>query len=146
LVARLNDFQPEYITGYTSSLEVLAREQAEGRLRLRGGRLRGLTNTSEPLPASSRALVEEAFGVHISDCYSMAECMALSSGCPVAEGAHVNSDLALFEVVDDDYRPVPAGTPGTRVLVTNLVNLVQPLIRYEIGDVVTLSPRPCPCG
>ena len=147
LVARLNDFQPEYITGYTSSLELLAREQREGRLRLnQGGRLRGLTNTSEPLPASSRAFVEEAFGVHISDCYSMAECSALSSGCPVGEGSHVNSDLALFEVVDDDYRPVPAGTPGTRVLVTNLVNLVQPLIRYEIGDVVTLSPKACPCG
>jgi phenylacetate-coenzyme A ligase PaaK-like adenylate-forming protein len=146
LVARLNDFQPQFVTGYTSSLEVLAREQVEGRLRLRQGGLRGLTNTSEPLPASSRAAIEEAFGVHVSDCYSMAECMALSSGCPVGEGSHVNSDLALFEVVDDDYRPVPPGTPGTRVLVTNLVNLVQPLIRYEIGDVVTLADGPCPCG
>jgi phenylacetate-coenzyme A ligase PaaK-like adenylate-forming protein len=147
LVARLNEFQPEFITGYTSSLEVLAREQVEGRLHLKQtGRLRGLTNTSEPLPASDRAFIEEVFGVHISDCYSMAECMALSSGCPVAEGSHVNSDLALFEVVDDDYRPVPAGTPGTRVLVTNLTNRVEPLIRYVIGDVVTLDPEPCPCG
>src|SRR5262249_56278911 len=49
LVGRLNDFQPEHITGYTSSLEVLAREQREGRLQLKqGAQLRGLTNTSEP--------------------------------------------------------------------------------------------------
>jgi phenylacetate-coenzyme A ligase PaaK-like adenylate-forming protein len=143
LVARLNEFQPDYITGYTSSLEMLAREQQQGRLHLT---LRGLTNTSEPLPLSSRQFVEEVFGVHVSDCYSMAECLALSSGCPLCEGAHINADLALFEVVDDDYRPVPDGTPGSRVLVTNLVNHVQPLIRYEIGDVVTLSPTPCLCG
>ncbi len=147
LVARLNDFQPNYITGYTSSLELLAREQLEGRLHLKeGGRLRGLTNTSEPLPADARAFVEEAFGVHISDCYSMAECMALSSGCPAGAGSHVNADLALLEVVDDGHRPVPAGVPGARVLVTNLVNRVQPLIRYVIEDVVTLDPEPCPCG
>jgi hypothetical protein len=46
-VARLNAFQPEFVTAYTSALEALAREQVEGRLRLRrdqGGHLRGLTN------------------------------------------------------------------------------------------------------
>ena len=43
-------------------------------------------------------------------------------------------------MVDDEYRPVPAGVPGAKVLVTNLYNRVQPLIRYEVGDVVTLSP------
>jgi phenylacetate-coenzyme A ligase PaaK-like adenylate-forming protein len=30
--------------------------------------------------------------------------------------------------------------------VTNLYNLVQPLIRLEVTDVVTLDPEPCPCG
>jgi phenylacetate-coenzyme A ligase PaaK-like adenylate-forming protein len=41
---------------------------------------------------------------------------------------------------------VPDGQPGAKVLVTNLYNLVQPMIRYEIGDTVTMSPTPCPCG
>jgi phenylacetate-coenzyme A ligase PaaK-like adenylate-forming protein len=148
-VAQLNGFQPEFLTGYTSALETLAHEQIEGRLRLRqdqGGRLRGLTNISEPLPADSRAFLSEGFGVHVSDLYAMAECAALTSGCPRFSGSHVNADLALLEVVDDDYQPVPAGTPGTRVLVTNLTDLVQPIIRYDVGDVVTLSRQPCPCG
>src|SRR5439155_21307811 len=61
-------------------------------------------------------------------------------------GAHVNADLAVLEVVDDDGRPVPPGTPGAKVYVTNLYNRVQPVIRYEVGDVVTMSPDPCPCG
>jgi phenylacetate-CoA ligase len=147
LVAQLNDFQPEHLTGYTSALEALAREQQAGRLRLRqGGRLEQVTNISEPLPETSRELIEQAFGVHVADCYTMAECLALSSGCPYGRGSHVNADLALFEVVDDRYRPVPDGQPGSKVLVTNLYNRVQPLIRYEIGDVVTMSRSPCPCG
>ncbi len=146
-VARLNEFQPEFITAYASALEELAREQERGRLRLReGGRLKGLTSTSEPLPPASRELVERAFGVRVSDCYMLAECLALTTGCPHFPGAHVNSDLAILEVVDDDGRPVPAGEPGAKVLVTNLYNRVQPVIRYEVGDVVTVSPTPCPCG
>jgi phenylacetate-CoA ligase len=43
-------------------------------------------------------------------------------------------------------QPVPAGQPGARVLLTNLANRVQPLIRYEIPDVVTVEPEVCPCG
>ncbi len=147
VVDRLNDFQPELITGYTSALEELAREQERGRLRLRqGGRLRGVSSTSEPLPPDAREAIERAFGVHVSDCYMLAECLALTTGCPRFPGAHVNTDLAILEVVDDEYRPVPAGVPGAKVLVTNLYNLVQPLVRYEVGDVVTLSAEPCPCG
>ena len=41
---------------------------------------------------------------------------------------------------------MPDGTAGARVLVTNLFNRIQPLIRYEIPDVVTIDPEPCPCG
>jgi phenylacetate-coenzyme A ligase PaaK-like adenylate-forming protein len=148
-VAQLNRFQPEFLSGYTSALEALAHEQIAGRLRLRqdqGGRLRGITNISEPLPADSRAFVEEAFGAHVSDHYALAECPALTSGCPRFSGSHVNADLALLEVVDDEYRAVPPGTRGTRVLVTNLMNLVQPIIRYDVGDVVVMSPEPCRCG
>jgi phenylacetate-coenzyme A ligase PaaK-like adenylate-forming protein len=146
LVARLNEFQPEFIAAYPGALETLAREQLEGHLRLRqGGQLRQLVNMSEPLPETTRAIIEAAFGLHVADHYAMAECMALSSGCPRHNGAHLNADLALLEVVDDHYRPVPDGTPGSKVLLTNLYNRVQPLIRYEVGDVVTMSPSACPC-
>jgi phenylacetate-CoA ligase len=143
-VARLNEFQPEFITGYTSSLEALARERERGRLKL--NRLRELTNTSEPLTPDARAMIEAAFGVRVADCYLMAECLGLTTGCPVSGGAHVNTDLAVLEVVDDAGRPVPDGETGAKVYVTNLYNRVQPLLRYEIGDVVTMSPTLCPCG
>ena len=34
-------------------------------------------------------------------------------------------------------------TPGARLLVTNLFNRTQPLIRYVISDLVTIRPEPC---
>jgi len=147
IVQRLNDFQPTFITGYTSSLELLAREQEDGRLKLReGGKLEQLNSMSEPLPPDVAVRIEAAFGVHVTNSYSMAECMALSCGCPVCRGSHLNRDLAILEVVDANNQPVPNGTPGSKVLLTNLYNFVQPIIRYEIDDIVTMSEHPCACG
>jgi phenylacetate-CoA ligase len=78
--------------------------------------------------------------------YSTTEAGMLASGCPAREGMHLWEDLALVEVVDEHNRPVPAGVPGHRVLLTNLVNRTQPLIRYEITDLVTLAAGPDPAG
>ena len=52
----------------------------------------------------------------------------------------------MVENVDDHGRPVPPGEPGARVLVTNLFNLVQTVIRLAVADVMTIDPEPCPCG
>jgi phenylacetate-CoA ligase len=59
---------------------------------------------------------------------------------------HVWESEVLLEVVDDDGRHVPAGEPGSKVLLTNLVNRVQPLIRYELSDSLTLERGPDPSG
>ena len=38
------------------------------------------------------------------------------------------------------------GRPGAKVLLTNLINYAQPLIRYELTDSVVESPLPNPAG
>jgi phenylacetate-CoA ligase len=72
--------------------------------------------------------------------------MFLSNGCPTRPGAHINADWVIVEVVDEDGLPVPAGALGHKVLVTNLANRVQPFIRYELGDQITLADESCSCG
>jgi phenylacetate-coenzyme A ligase PaaK-like adenylate-forming protein len=59
---------------------------------------------------------------------------------------HINADWAILEVVDEKNQPVPTGEKGAKVLVTNLANYAQPIIRYEVGDVVTMATEPCGCG
>jgi phenylacetate-coenzyme A ligase PaaK-like adenylate-forming protein len=146
-IRRLEHFRPDYITGYASALEALGREQAEGRMHLRELEcLTQITNVAEPLSDASGTWLEQVFGARVTDEYAMGECMVLSSGCIAGRGAHVNSDLAILEVVDERNRPVPPGVEGSKVLVTNLYNRVQPIIRYEVDDRVTMSAGPCPCG
>jgi phenylacetate-coenzyme A ligase PaaK-like adenylate-forming protein len=146
-IRQLEEFRPDYITGYASSLEAFGREQAENRMNLTElGCLKQITNVAEPLSDKSAAWLEQVFGAHVTDEYAMGECMALSSGCTMGRGAHINSDLAILEVVDENDQPVPPGTEGSKVLLTNLYNRVQPIIRYEIDDRVTMSAKPCACG
>jgi len=52
----------------------------------------------------------------------------------------------ILEAVDREGHPVPDGTPSDTVLLTNLANYVQPIIRYDLGDSVTYLTEPCPCG
>lgn len=143
LVDRLNDYQPHVLIGYASVLDTLAVRGTGLRL---GPTLRQIVNNSETLTPQARQRVAAAFGVPILDNYAAGECMFLTTGCRHGPGAHVNADWAILEVVDDAYRPVPAGTLGKKVLMTNLANFVQPIIRYEVGDVVALGDAPCPCG
>jgi hypothetical protein len=64
---------------------------------------------------------------------------------PECVGMHVNEDVVVVEVVDDNGATVPPGVTG-RLLVTDLVNEAMPVLRYEIGDVGSLEPAPCRCG
>jgi phenylacetate-coenzyme A ligase PaaK-like adenylate-forming protein len=141
LVEKLNDFQPNALVSYASVLEILARSE-----KLHLNNLRQIANSSEQLTAHARSRIQEAFGVPILDHYGLGECLLLSEGCPTDGGAHINADWAILEVVDDRNRPVPAGQLGQKVLVTNLANIVQPCIRYEVGDRVAMATKPCRCG
>jgi phenylacetate-coenzyme A ligase PaaK-like adenylate-forming protein len=61
-------------------------------------------------------------------------------------GLHVNADWVIFEPVDENFQPVLPGQASHKVLITNLANRVQPFIRYEMGDSVTVNTEPCSCG
>lgn len=143
LVPALNAFQPEAISAYASVAALLADEQLAGRLRIAP---RVVSSSSEVLTPDMRRRMIEAWGQVPFDGYASTETGMLATDCERHRGLHVLSDLVLLEVVDDEGRHVPPGTPGTRVFVTNLINRTQPLIRMELSDLVTLSPERCPCG
>jgi phenylacetate-coenzyme A ligase PaaK-like adenylate-forming protein len=141
IVERLNAFRPDALNAYPSMAMLLADEQRAGRLRLS---LRALSTSSELRTPEMTAAIEDAFGVRASDLYGTTE--GLWAATCGHSGHHLFEDLTLVENVDEDGRPVPDGERGARLLVTNLHNRVQPLIRFEVSDVVTLDPEPCPCG
>lgn len=135
IVGRLNAAQPPALLGYPSKLAELAREQLGGRLHISP---RSVTSLAELLTAPDRAIIERAFGVPVINAFVSTEGLVGHSepGGPVLTFA---SDMCLAELVDGDDKPVPPGTPSAKVLLTNLHNLTQPLIRYELTDQFTAA-------
>jgi phenylacetate-CoA ligase len=142
LVEALNRFQPEYLNVYPSMAVLLAEEQSAGRLRLG---LKGMSTSSELRTPEMEARIAAAFGVRPFDLYATTEGL-WASDCERHDGLHLFEDGVIVENVDADGDPVPDGLPGARLLVTNLANRVQPLIRLAVPDAVTLTSEPCRCG
>jgi phenylacetate-CoA ligase len=144
LVEELNAFQPEGLSAYASTAALLAERQLAGDLQISP---RVVTTGAEVRTSEMEERIVAAWGRAPFDFYNASESGApLAAECNRHAGLHVFEDLAQIEVVDDEYRPVPAGKQGSRLLLTNLFNRTQPLIRYELNDLVTVSPDSCPCG
>jgi phenylacetate-coenzyme A ligase PaaK-like adenylate-forming protein len=59
---------------------------------------------------------------------------------------HIHRDLHYVEILDpESLEPSPPGVPG-KVVTTNLDRRLQPIIRYEVGDMGRWLDGPCPCG
>jgi phenylacetate-coenzyme A ligase PaaK-like adenylate-forming protein len=142
LVQALNEFQPAALSGYSSVLTLLAEEQIAGRLRIKPALV--LTG-AESLSAAAHARIEDAFHCLVRDAYGATEFQGIALECEQG-WLHVNADWALLEPVGEEYQPVAVGQQSSTVLLTNLANRVQPLIRYDLGDSIVVRPDPCPCG
>jgi phenylacetate-coenzyme A ligase PaaK-like adenylate-forming protein len=91
--------------------------------------------------------VRDAWGIEPAEYYASTELpLIASSTLEHPRALELCEDMAVFENVDADNRPVPAGTPGAKLLVTTLANRALPLIRYELPDRVTIAPEPNPAG
>jgi phenylacetate-coenzyme A ligase PaaK-like adenylate-forming protein len=142
LVAALNEYRPVFLASYPTMLSLLAEEREAGRLRIEPVRL---WSGGECLAPDACTAIERAFGCPLTNEYGASECLSIGFGC--REGwLHVNADWVLLEPVDRDYRPTPPGDASHTVLLSNLGNRVQPVIRYDLGDSIIAKPEPCVCG
>lgn len=142
MVEKLNEWQPEALVGYPSVLAPLAAEQLAGRLTVRP---RSVFSASEVLTEETRQRIEQAWGTQPFNVYGATETATIASDCEYYR-MHLFEDLVITEVVDEQARPVPPGTFGSKVLVTVLFSRTLPLIRYEMSDSIAVSTDTCPCG
>lgn len=144
IVGELNAWQPNLLIAYASMSRILAEEQLAGRLHIAPEKV---FTSSEVLTDETRRRVKAAWGDEPFNQYGATETADVAAEYKVCRRMHIFEDLLLVEVVDQQYRPVPHGEFGTKMLVTTLFSRTQPLIRYEINDSVRLSAEPCSiCG
>ncbi|NWF77941.1 MAG: phenylacetate--CoA ligase family protein [Chloroflexi bacterium] len=143
LVQQLNSIQPHVLRGFPSMLGLLVTEQLQGRLNINPCIIAG---GGEPLTSELRKQLQAAWPKSsVFDIYGTQEGLRAME-CNPSQGLHIFEDLGIVEVVDENNRPVPDGTLGHKILFTSLFGFTQPVIRYEISDMVVLASEPCPCG
>ena len=142
LVSELNKWHPLQLVAYPSVLTLLAQEQAAGRLNLSPA---VIFAGGETMNGAQQDLIESAFGCAVRCVYACSECDYIAFQC-AHRNFHVNADWVILEPVDVDGQPVERGAPSHAALITNLANSIQPIIRYELGDSITVLAEACPCG
>lgn len=142
-VEAFNRYRPQVLTGLAHSHYLLARLMLEKGTPL-DYRPRAAILGSERLTKRMRQAIEAAFRTKVFEEYGAVENCVLATECERGS-LHVSPDFGVLEIVDDVGNPVPPGEPG-RLVCTALLKRIQPLIRYEIGDLGAWATDSCPCG
>jgi phenylacetate-CoA ligase len=143
-MAVVRRLRPHTINGHSIALELLA--EAALAARITDIRPRLVYTGSMPTSERCRSLVTEAFGVRPLDVYATVESGPVAFECPESPGDyHLNDDVQVLEIVDSQGRRVPDGETG-EVIITPLMLLTEPLLRYRLGDLAARRPYRCRCG
>jgi putative adenylate-forming enzyme len=142
LAAELDVFRPTLLATYPTAGEMLAQEKEAGRLHIAPAEI---WTGGECLCSSVRERLSRVFGCRVRNGYGASEFLSIASECECGS-LHVNADWVVLEPVDANYRVLDPGETSTTVLLTNLANGIQPLVRYDLGDSITVLPAPCGCG
>jgi phenylacetate-CoA ligase len=131
VIEALNEFQPEFISGYTTALKILAAKQREGALRIHP---LGIGTGGEAMTLADKAVLEQAFGCKAFSGYACTEHLTMGAASPDGRTMILYEDDLIFEFMPD------------HTLITNLYNYTLPLIRYRMSDilrpVVASAPSP----
>ncbi|MDB5016885.1 MAG: Phenylacetate-coenzyme ligase [Mucilaginibacter sp.] len=89
--------------------------------------------------------ITEAWDIHLYSTYASTEMQTAFTECSEGRGGHLQPELLIVELLDEDNQPVAANTPG-EVTITTLGVEGMPLLRYKTGDICLYDDEPCVCG
>jgi putative adenylate-forming enzyme len=106
--------------------------------------LKKIITYAEVLEKEDKLQFEKAFKTKVIEIYQASEGQ-IASACRLGN-LHINEDLVYIEIYDENQQLIFApNIVGHKMVLTNLINFAQPLIRYEMNDMIILD-EPCPCG
>jgi len=139
MVRKLKESRIHFLLGYPSAIGLLARHVVEMGETLP---MKAIFPSSEPIYRWQADAIERAFGSPpLYNYYGQGEKVVSATGCGRSMAMHVNMEMCVAELVDP-----PSPGPHRYLVGTPLFNYAMPLIRYELNDLTTGVPEPCPCG
>jgi phenylacetate-CoA ligase len=133
-----------FLYGYASSIYLFSLFIIKNNHTFVKNKFMGVFPTSEVLHDFQRHSMMEAFGNIIFDDYGVNDGGVSAHECEKHNGLHIDSERSVVEVINENDNHVKEGQG--RLVVTSLRNFTMPFIRYETGDIVEVTNKPCSCG
>ncbi len=128
-VRRIQRMGPCYFYGYASSIFEFALFVKERGMHF--DTVRAIVTTAELLTEHRRETIETAFGAKVYDEYGCAEVGTIGHE-DRDRTMYINAENMILEIQDDNGDVHSEGEGA--LIVTELHNRIQPLIRYQLGD------------
>jgi len=139
---RISRQNPYLIKGYLSSLLDFAKFVERNNWEF--DKLKAISTTTETLLPNNREYLESIFKVPVYDQYGCGEISGIAYECAKHQGLHINHEHVICEILDDENKQLI--NQSGRLITTDLNNYIMPLIRYENGDIATITDEKCTCG
>lgn len=134
-IKKLEEFNPILLHGYPSSIYLLALAyQKHGMKKLN---LKAIYTSAETLLDFQRNKIESVFQAKVFNYYGTSEPTSHIIECEKNE-LHLKAESSFVEILNNDNQPCKPGETG-RIVTTNFNSTAFPLIRYDVGDLVTIS-------
>lgn len=131
----LEEFNPEILVAQPSMLKEIARAKQKGEINLS---LKKIISVAEILEPDDKTFFQSVFNIKIDEAYQCTEGF-LASSCEHGT-LHFNED---FLIIDKKY--IDQEQKRFHPVITDLLRVTQPVINYELDDVI-IEKKHCPCG
>lgn len=142
-VEDLIKFKPEYFVGFPSTILEIAKYGIKKDYDFPANTVKAIFPTAETITEEMREIIETFFKTKMYNQYASSEGAPFIFEC-VQNKLHLELQSGVFEVLDDDNLPTQSG----KLVITSFTTRGTPLIRYDIGDSITLENENfvCTCG
>lgn len=142
-IKNLIEFKPEYMVGFPSTIAEIAKYGLKNNIEFPPNVIKAIFPTAETITEEIRTAIERYFKTKMYNQYASSEGAPFIFEC-CNNKLHLELQSGVFEVLDQDNNPAQSG----KLVVTSFTSEGTPLIRYDIGDSITLADEieTCSCG
>ncbi|RYU44041.1 phenylacetate--CoA ligase family protein [Aliivibrio finisterrensis] len=139
-IESLEKFNCKYIVGFPSTVYEMCKIAESQGIKF-NGKINYFFPTAEVVTREHRLFLKDYLGCRLVDQYASSEGAPFIFECSSGM-LHIDITTGVFEVINESGEPSTSGN----LVVTSFSTRGTPLIRYKIGDRLTLSNAQCNCG
>ncbi len=142
IISQVQETKFDILKGYTDDLRLMAKYIVDNKIT--SIRPKIVSAGAALLDNDTRNLITKAFKVDPMDNYGSADAGQIAWQC-INGNYHLNIDMVYIEVLNEHGQIEESGRKG-EIVITNLWNKAFPLLRFKLGDIISLNDKYCECG